>query len=361
VERSLRPSGIFRLIVNRVSLRRLRGMRRVNLTLGLWTILVFLFLYGPIAVLIVYSFNSGTYGAWEGYTGKWYAAFWAHCMSDLQHWLGGAGERLFGWMSGSLGGVGFLDRWAASAPWWPTQKLLDFVGWAGADNAAATLKTVPPRIRGQIPRLVEGFSNSLLVGGIATVLSTLLGTISAWITFKYKYPLRRLLTALVAVPMIVPEIIMGVSFLVFISVVGGLLQRIGVPLGRGYLAIIIAHVTFSFPFVMVTIQARLAGIDPALEEAAMDLGATPAQAFRKVIVPYLLPAIVSGVLMAFTLSLDDFIVTYFVSDGASETLPIRIYGQIKYSPPMLHVVSTIMVGLTVALVTAAEIIKRVRR
>lgn len=310
-----------------------RGMQRVNWMLGAWSVLVFLFLYVPIGILVLWSFNNMTYDTrWHGFTTRWYEGFWQRSMYDLREWAGDGSPKL--------------------------QAMTDKLGAAERPDA---LKGVPNAVRNQIKSLREGLVNSLFVGVIATTLSVILGTISAWITFKYKYPLHSALNTLVAVPMIVPEIIMGVSLLMLIGLAGTLLKPLGIPFERGFIAIIIAHVTFSFPFVMVTIQARLAGIDPALEEAAMDLGATPAVAFRKVIVPYLMPAIISGTLMAFTLSLDDFVVTFFVKDGASETLPIRIYGGVKLPPAMLHVVSTIMIGITVLMVVLSELIKRVNR
>jgi spermidine/putrescine transport system permease protein len=312
--------------------------------LGGWTAVILLFLYLPIFILVLWSFNANEYPSqWQGFTGKWYSVFWHKA---LQHWHDGIDVADSGW------------RHAA-------RSVLD---WAGAANAPAVRKTLPSaRIWDQVPRFLEGMSNSIIVGVSATVASVFLGTTAAWLTFKYKYPLHNALATLVAVPMIVPEIIMGVSFLSFITIVNHWLSKIGIPeesnfnLQRGLISIILAHVTFTFPYVMVTIQARLAGIDPALEEAAMDLGATPRKAFLKVIVPYLMPAIISGTLMAFTLSMDDFIVTYFVSDGQSETLPLRIYGAVKGPAPMLHVVSTLVIGLTVLMVVISEGIKRFHR
>lgn len=313
-------------------------MARVNLLLGGWTVAVLLFLYLPIAVLVLWSFNKADYGSrWEGFTTKWYSAFWHRTVLDWHDAVAPAGAGWRHWLRSTL-------------------------DWAGATDAAEVRKALKfPQVWGQIPGFVDGIENSLLIGLCATTLSVLLGTTAAWLTFKYKYPLHRALATLVAVPMIVPEILMGVSLLSFITVAGGALTHIGLSFDRGTLAVILAHVTFSFPYVMVTIQARLAGIDPALEEAAMDLGATPAKAFRKIIVPYLMPAIVSGTLMAFTLSLDDFIVTYFVSDARSQTLPIRIYGAVKGPAPMLHVVSSLMIGLTALLVLLSEGIKRFNR
>ncbi len=342
--------------------------------LGIWGVVVILFLYLPIVILVAWSFNDMNYSTqWNEFTTKWYQAFWAQCALDLRDWFTTAGNRFMLWgadwaawikLSGTSSWLsGYVQN--NPQPGWVSRQFIKLINWAGADSAAAVFDQIPSssrgQVRGQISRLIEGLTNSLFIGVISTFFAVILGTVSAWITFKYKYPLHNALRTLVAVPMIVPEIIMGVSLLSFITIAGTVFAKVGIPIERGYLAIIIAHVTFSFPFVMVTIQARLAGIDPALEEAAMDLGATPSMAFRKVIVPYLMPAIISGVLMAFTLSLDDFVVTYFVTDGGSETLPIRIYGAVKQRPAMLHVVSTVMIGITLVMVVLSELIKRFNR
>jgi spermidine/putrescine transport system permease protein len=150
--------------------------------------------------------------------------------------------------------------------------------------------------------------------------------------------------------MIIPEVIMGVSLLILYVVIN---------LELGYSTIIISHVTFCFPFVMVAVQARLSGLDPALEEAALDLGATPAVAFRRILVPYLMPAIISGALMSFTLSLDELIVTYFTASARTRTLPLEIFGRIKKGlDPTLNAISTVFILSTVVLVVATEILKR---
>jgi spermidine/putrescine transport system permease protein len=128
--------------------------------------------------------------------------------------------------------------------------------------------------------------------------------------------------------------------------------------GTGYLTVMVSHITFCFPYVMITVQARLAGLDPSLEEAAQDLGATPFVAFWKVIVPFLFPAIVSGALMAFTLSMDDFVVTFFTYSARAETFPIRVYNAVRFPNPLIMAVSTLLVVLTAVMVIAAEIIKR---
>jgi spermidine/putrescine transport system permease protein len=266
-------------------------MRLVNLLLGGWTGVVFLFLYLPVALLIVYSFNDSKMGiVWKRFTARWYAELWS--------------------------------------------------------NAA----------------LIDSFKNSLIVAAWTTVLATLIGTAGGWLLFRYKYPFMRAITTLVFVPMIIPEIIMGVSLLIFFAVVNTYLNRTVFDrdvLGLGFTTVIISHVTFCFPFVMVAVQARLAGIDPALEEAAMDLGATPAQAFFRVIVPYLLPAILSGALMSFTLSMDEFIVTYFTMGPSSQTLPIKVFGEVKKGlNPQLNALSTLFIVGTAVLVLASEWLRR---
>ena len=172
--------------------------------------------------------------------------------------------------------------------------------------------------------------------------------------------------------MVIPEIIMGISLLILFTMVSGWMESLqavaGMPewftdleFGLGFTTVIISHVTFCFPFVLVAVQARLAGVDPALEEAAMDLGATPARAFWHVMVPYMLPAIISGALMAFTLSMDEVLVTYFVCGPESKTLPLEIYDNVRKGlNPMLNAISAVFVVVTAVLVFVAERIRRIK-
>ncbi len=198
--------------------------------------------------------------------------------------------------------------------------------------------------------LVRSLQNSLLVALVSTVVSVVLGTGGAWLLYRYRFPGMRLWQTLIFVPMLVPEVIMGVSLLILFVVI---------HLELGFLTIIISHVTFCFPFVMVAIQARLTGLDPALEEAALDLGATPAVAFRKVLVPYLMPAIVSGAMMSFSLSLDELIVTYFTASAGTRTLPLEIFGRVKKGlDPTLNAISTVFIVFTIFLVVVTELLKR---
>jgi spermidine/putrescine transport system permease protein len=157
---------------------------------------------------------------------------------------------------------------------------------------------------------------------------------------RYRFGAHRLIQALISLPVIMPEIIIGISLLCFFS---------AVCLPLGYTTVVIAHVTFCFPFVLIAVQARLQGLDPALEEAALDLGATPLQAFWHVILPALRPALLAGGLMAFTLSLDEFVVTFFTSSARSATLPLKIYGLARIGlNPMLNALSTLLIVVTLA-------------
>jgi spermidine/putrescine transport system permease protein len=198
--------------------------------------------------------------------------------------------------------------------------------------------------------LVRTLNNSLIVAAATTALSVVLGTAGAWLLYRFRYRGSALLETLVFLPMIVPEVILGVSLLILFVTLG---------LQLGYTTIVISHVTFCFPFVMAAVQARLAGLDPALEEAALDLGATPFQAFTKVLVPYLMPAIVSGALMSFTLSLDELIVTYFTASAGTRTLPLEIFGRVKKGlDPSLNAISTVFIAVTVLAVILTEALRR---
>jgi spermidine/putrescine transport system permease protein len=198
--------------------------------------------------------------------------------------------------------------------------------------------------------LMRAARNSLIVATFSTAISVVLGTAGAFLLHRYRYRAAGLLETLVFLPMIVPEVILGVSLLILFVSIG---------LQLGYTTIVISHVTFCFPFVMAAVQARLAGLDPSLEEAALDLGATPIQAFFKVLVPFLMPAILSGALMAFTLSLDDLIVTYFTASARTATLPIVIFGKVKKGlDPSLNAISTVLIGVTVLALFVTEALRK---
>jgi spermidine/putrescine transport system permease protein len=201
--------------------------------------------------------------------------------------------------------------------------------------------------------LLQAARNSLVIAGVTTVLSVVLGTLGAWLLHRYRFRAAGGIETLAAIPMVMPEILMGISLLVCFAAAG-------LPLG--FTTVIIGHVTFSFPFVLVAVQARLRGLDPALEEAALDLGATPAQAFWLVIVPCLRPAIAAGALMAFTLSWDELIVTFFTASAASATLPLRVFGMAKVGlNPMLNALSALFIVTTAAVVIFLAYVRRLNR
>ncbi len=241
-----------------------------------------IFLYLPIAVLVVYSFNASRLNVvWQGFTFEWYRRIW--------------------------------------------------------ENAP----------------LLQATRNSFVIACLTTFFSVVLGTTGAWLLHRYRFRGASAVRTLAAVPMVMPEILMGIGLLV-------LFATAGIPLGFG--TVIIGHVTFSFPFVLVAVTARLQGLDPATEEAAQDLGATPQQAFWLVIVPGLRPAILAGALMAFTLSWDELIVTFFTTSAASATLPIRIFGLAKVGlNPMLNALSALFVVATIAVVIFSAYVKKLAR
>lgn len=201
--------------------------------------------------------------------------------------------------------------------------------------------------------LMRAAYNSFVIAGATTVLSVVLGTLGAWLLHRYRYRGARAVQTLFTIPMVVPEVLMGISLLILFT---------AVDLALGFTTVIVAHVTFCFPFVLVAVQARLHDLDPALEEAALDLGATPLQAFWLVILPSLRPAIIAGALMAFTLSLDELIVTFFTTSASSATLPVRVFGMAKVGlNPMLNALSALFVVVTVTVVVFSHYLRRLGR
>ena len=210
--------------------------------------------------------------------------------------------------------------------------------------------------------LIGPLENSLIIAAASTAVSLPLGTSAAWGLHRYRPRFFRLIDSLALLPIVMPDVIIGISLLIFFAMVFQFGDRIGVPgnmLGLGFITVIIAHVTFCFPFVMVTVRARLASLDPALEEAAMDLGATPSRAFFHVILPFLMPAIVSAALLAFTLSMDELIITLFTYGADATTLPVKAFGMARVGMnPSLNAVSAVLIVLTAGLMSAADWFRR---
>lgn len=185
--------------------------------------------------------------------------------------------------------------------------------------------------------------NSLLIATVSSLSATVLGTMAGIAMHRYR---TRVLTFMVLTPVAMPEILLGVSLLLFFIQV--------LDLTLGMLSIVLAHITFSIGFVAVIVRARLAGVEESLFEAARDCGASQWETFRHITFPLILPAVVAGGLMAFTLSIDDFVITFFTAGVGVQTLPLRIYSMIKIAvTPEVNAVSTLLMLLTLSLIVLA--------
>jgi spermidine/putrescine transport system permease protein len=200
-------------------------------------------------------------------------------------------------------------------------------------------------------QLWDAMVNSLTIAFLATIFSLIIGTLAAVMLWRFRFPLKGAVDGTISLPIIVPEICLGVAFLVFFSTIGWP-SALPWPFNMG--AIIIAHITFCFPFVAMVVRARLATFNREQEEAAKDLGASEWQAFRDVLIPHIQPALVSGALLAFTLSLDDFVITFFTSTPGTDTFPVLVYSLVKRGvTPDINAASTILILLTVVLTAVA--------
>lgn len=260
------------------------------------------FLYVPILTLIIYSFNTSKFNAvWRGFTLDWYRLLLGR-------------ETLV-----SLGTQNF--------------------------NPAGVW---------------EALHNSLLLAGISTVFATIFGTMIAIALERFRFRGRRVLETLLYLPIIVPEITMGISLLVFFTLMFRIVENLtGIRLVLGLPTMIIGHIAFNISFVMITVRARLAEVDPALEEAALDLGANEWRTFWRVTLPLIWPGIFSAALLAFTLSLDDFVLSFFTSGVGSTTLPLFVYGMIKFSiSPAINAISTLMLLASLLLVVSSLTVRK---
>lgn len=244
------------------------------------TVLVYLFLWLPIAVLAVFSFNAGRQTAvWRGFTLDWY------------------------------------------------RRLL-------ANDA-----------------LLASVRNSLAAAVLTTLIATVLGTLAALALRRTALALdfrggRGATLALLFLPMVMPEVVLGAALLTFFGTIG---------LRLSLATVVIAHVVFSISYVTLVVRARLAGLDPALEEAARDLGAGPVEAFRRVTLPLILPGIAASALLVFTLSIDDYVVTSFVAGAGATTLPLHVYSMLRVGvTPEVNAVSTLLLAGTIGLIVAVQ-------
>lgn len=288
--------------IDRRRLRNDMAIRRVGrVGLVVLPILTYLFLWIPIAVMIVFSFNaSRTNAVWRGFTLEWY-----------NHLLAGQ--------------FGTEARFS-------TTNLLNAVG------------------------------RSLIIAFSSTTISTLLGTAIAIGLERYRVRFQRGIELLLYLPVVIPEITMGLSLLIFFSFTFGMVKNLtksGVQLELGLVTMIIGHVVFSMPFVAIAVRARITGMPKSYEEAARDLGANEFQTFMRVTLPLLVPGILAGALLALTLSLDDFVVSFFVSGPGSTTLPLFVQGLIKFQvTPDINAISTVMVIASMGLVLLSTLAQR---
>lgn len=240
---------------------------------------IYLFLYLPIIILIVYSFNNTQYSLlWHGFTWRWYVELF----SDSDLWI---------------------STW-----------------------------------------------HSFALGVSAASMATIIGLLAAILLYRYRFPGRGFLNSLVFVAILSPEIVMGASLLILFTL-------LSLPLG--FFSLLIAHITLCIPFVIVTIYSRLVSFDKNIFEAAKDLGATDWLIFRRIILPLLWPAIFAGWLLSFTLSIDDVIISYFVSGPEFQILPLQIYSMVRMGiKPEINALCTVLFSITLALVVVAQMALR---
>lgn len=197
--------------------------------------------------------------------------------------------------------------------------------------------------------LLDSFWMTVKLAVVSTFISVVLGTLATIGLHRYQFRLKGLINSLLYIPIVIPELIIGVASLATFTILG---------FEMGFPTLVIAHVTFCLPFVIVNIRARIAGFDPAIEEAAMDLGATRLHTLRRVTIPMLVPGIISGALISITLSLDDLVISSFVY-GRDITFPIKVYGMVRGKVTTdVYALSTLMILGTVLIYSTAQLIQK---
>ena len=187
--------------------------------------------------------------------------------------------------------------------------------------------------------------NSLIVAGFSTVIATIIGTMAGLAIERHQFPLRHVFTYVMFLPIIIPDIVMGIALLMFYA-------QARIPLGIA--SIIIAHVAFNISYVAIIVRARLKGFDRSLEEAALDLGANEWKTFWSITLPLIAPGVIGGALLAFTLSIDDFVISFFTAGVGSTTLPVHIYSKLKFGiTPEINAISTLLLFNSIAFVVLA--------
>lgn len=191
-------------------------------------------------------------------------------------------------------------------------------------------------------QMMQAAYHSLIIALIASAVATLLGTMAGVAMHRYRV---KMLPVLVLAPLAVPDILTGVSLLILFVILN---------ISLGLQSIILAHIAFCISYVAIVVRSRLSGMDPRLEEAARDLGATPWQSFRRITLPLIAPGVIAGALLAFTISIDDFVITFFTAGANATTLPLQIYSMIKVAvTPEVNAVSTLLMTVTLILIMLA--------
>ena len=205
--------------------------------------------------------------------------------------------------------------------------------------------------------LMEALINTLIIAVTSTAISGVIGTLAAVGMSRYKFKGKTVLDSLLYIPVVIPEIVLGISLLSVFSIA---------HLSLGLPTIILAHITFSVPFVIITVRARLSGFDRAIEEAAMDLGANTFKTFMLVTLPIIMPGVLSGIMLAFTLSLDDVVISFFTAGPGSNTLPLKIFSMVKTGvTPDVNALSTLImlvtvIGLAISTLLQVRSIKKIK-
>lgn len=201
--------------------------------------------------------------------------------------------------------------------------------------------------------LLEALVNSLVLGVFSCVTAAVIGTLGAVGMAKSHLKTKGIVEYVARLPIMIPEIILGMVFMAFFSLLN---------LPFGMVTLVLAHTAFCVPYILMTVKARLVGMDPSLEEAARDLGASSGRAFVDIILPLLMPGVLSGSLLAFAMSLDDVVISIFVNGPRLNTLPIKVYTQMKFGvTPEINALCTLMLGATLLVLAIWTIVKKLHR
>jgi len=253
--------------------------KRPALWLRAYAILAYGYIYLPILVLIIFSFNTQKLNVrWEGFTLHWYGELWRDA------------------------------------------------------------------------NILLAARNSLIIATVSTLVATIIGTLAALSLQRYSFRGKTFSEATLYIPVIIPEVVMGIALLAFFVQVG---------ISLGLQTITLAHIAFNIPFVTLVVRARLHGFDRAIEEAAMDLGANELTTFWRVTLPTIMPGVLAGALLAFTLSLDDYVITYFTAGPGSTTLPLRVFSMVRFAvTPEVNALSTVWILTVFGILLIGQVAQR---